>query len=111
MLIHIRILFDEGDFDKIDLTLDKRDSDRKVLATTPYYQSAGTMISSSDALAIVPCPVARQLANDSRIAIRKAPGIIEPMDYWVLWHERSRRDPATTWLVDILCDSCQHPNG
>lgn len=101
---HISILIDESGDDRIGQMLGRRAAERKVLATTPYCQTAQAMIAGSDALAILPCPLAQQLANDARIVARRAPEGLAPMDYWVLWHERSRRDPATIWLIDLLCE-------
>lgn len=103
---HISILVGEDGFDRIGALLGDRASERKVIATTPYFQAAHTMLGASDALITLPMPTAKRFLNDERIAIRQAPDIISPVDYWILWHERNRRDPATMWLVDVLADGC-----
>jgi len=102
---HISVLVGESGFDRVETLLGDRGPERKIIAATPYFQAAHTMLVNSDAIALLPEPATRLLATDSQLACRKAPDIIRPMDYWVLWHERSRRDPATMWLIDILSDA------
>lgn len=102
---HISILVGENGFDRVETLLGERASERKIIAATPYFQTAHTMLVNSDAIALLPEPAVHHLATASRLACRKAPEIIPPLDYWVLWHERSRRDPATMWLIDMLSDA------
>lgn len=103
---HISVLVGEDGFDRIGSLLGERAAERKIIATTPYFQAAHTMLGASDALITLPMPAAEQCLNDAGIAVRRAPDILPPLDYWVLWHERNRRDPATMWLVNMLADGC-----
>lgn len=107
---HISILVGESGYDRIASLLGERASERKVIATVPYFQAAHAMLAASDALVLLPQPGVQQLVDREQFAIRKAPGIFAPMDYWILWHERSRRDPATMWLIDIISESCASHN-
>lgn len=108
---HISILVGEDGFDRVAALLGARAAERRVIATIPYFQAAHTLLDASDALMLLPMPTARRLLRDERIAVRQAPDILPSMDYWVFWHERSRRDPATMWLVDLLADGCAAARG
>jgi len=102
---HISILVGEGGYDRIGAMLGTRAAERRIVATTPYFHAAHRMLASSDAILTLPLPATRQVENDGALAIREAPEFLTPLDYWILWHERSRRDPATIWLVDLLADA------
>lgn len=108
---HISILVGEQGFDRIASLLGEQARARRIVATTPYFGTARELVCASDALAVVPLPAARQWLDDARIAVRPVPEIFSPLPYWVLWHERSRRDPATIWLVEMLAAGCASIDG
>lgn len=108
---HISILVGEGGFDRINALLGDHAPRRKVIATLPYFQAAPSLLGTSDAIMTLPARAARRLARDADLAVLEAPPEIPTFDYWVLWHERSRRDPATLWIVDLLAASCASHGG
>lgn len=108
---HIRVIVAEAGLDHISLFLDERGLQRKVVATLPYYQAVPRLVPASDAIATLPSRLARPFADDPRFAIMPAPPEIAAFDYWVLWHERSRRDPATLWVIDLLVAACSDRAG
>ncbi len=107
---HISILVGEHGFDRVAALLGARAGERRVIATTPYFEAAQAMLGASDALLLLPTPLARSRPPGSRasprFAVRPAPALFPPLDYRLLWHERNRRDPATMWLVEQLAESC-----
>lgn len=103
---HISILVGEDGFDRIGFMLGARASERRVIATLPYFQAAPSLLGKSDAIITLPRRIAHHLAAAADLTVVDAPGEFPTLDYWVLWHERSRRDSATMWLVDILADTC-----
>lgn len=103
---HVSVLVGENGFDKIGALLGEHARRRRIVATTPYFGVAHTMVMASDVLLVLPGPAGATLLHNDRFAIRSAPEAIPPMDYWISWHERSRRDPATMWLVDRLAECC-----
>lgn len=108
---HISLLVGENGFDRIGAMLGVHAQRRRVVATAPYFQAAPTLLASTDSVMVLPDYLARQLAGDARFATRKPPQILPAIDYWVLWHERSRRDSATMWLVDLLAESSVDSGG
>ena len=65
-------------------------------AVTPYMVAAG------DAIAILPARAASQFAQTHDLKPFSLPIPFRPLDYFLVWHERSNDDPATRWLVDLL---------
>lgn len=66
---------------------------------TPYVLLQGR------AIAILPARAARQFAESHGLRTFALPVRFEPMDYFVVWHERSQTDAATQWLIEVLA-SC-----
>lgn len=96
------------DWPHIDVTPDgvplapEHGARQRIVATLPYYQAVPHLLPGSDAIAILADSLARTYAGDPRLAIMPAPPELAAFDYWALWHERSRRDPATLWVIDLL---------
>lgn len=103
---HISVAVGDAGLDHISSFLSEGGVERKVVVTLPYFQTASHLVSVSDAIATLPSRLAQTFAEDARFAIMPAPPEITPFDYWVLWHERSRRDPATLWVIDLLVAAC-----
>src|SRR5690606_11442273 len=102
---HISITVAETSIDRINLLLGEATGRRNVVASLPSFL-VGAQLLASDTIVTVPNRLAHSFLGDERYVILPAPAEMAPFDYWVLWHERSRRDPATMWMVDLLTDSC-----
>lgn len=63
---------------------------------TPY------LVAASDNVAIVPARAARRFASIHGLKTFSLPIDMAPLDYFLVWHERSRTDPGTRWLIDLL---------
>lgn len=80
---------------------------RRVLATLPSLVGAGVLLSRSDAVALVPASAARLVKDDPGLAVLPAPAELGVWEHWALWHNRTHRDPAVQWLIDLLARHCQ----
>ncbi|MGE4432208.1 MAG: LysR family transcriptional regulator [Sphingobium sp.] len=107
---HISVLIGETGFDRINALLGPRAAERNIIASLPYMQAAPFMLTQSDAMVVLPERIAHSIAISHKLGVATPPAGIANFDYWVLWHERNRRDTATIWLVDLLSASCQPPD-
>ena len=80
-------------------------AERRVVASVPYFAMAPELIGSSDALMLLPSRAARHYGRLHGLAHCPAPAEVGKLDYWLAWHERSHRDPASYWLRERLLTS------
>ncbi|HUD92028.1 LysR family transcriptional regulator [Sphingobium sp.] len=99
---HVAIAIGEQEFDHVDASLADRASQRSIMARLPYFYAAPDLLGSSRAILTLPTRAAHRLAASHGLACFSAPMEIKGFDYWLLWHERSARDPAILWLIDEL---------
>ena len=107
---HIAVLVGENGFDRINSRLGDRAGERTIIAALPYFQAAPSLLRDSDALVVLPERAARDMASAYDLGLAEPPGDLADFEYWVLWHERNRRDAATMWLVDQLAAHCRAPD-
>jgi len=96
----------DSEYDRIDFCLRDRAHERRVVARLPYFQAAPGLIGASDMIMTLPARYGRQLIEGMGLASAAAPVELSGFDYRLLWHERSHRDPATNWLVELLTAHC-----
>ncbi|SEJ00100.1 transcriptional regulator, LysR family [Sphingobium sp. AP50] len=99
---HVAISVGDPDVDHVQSCLGDRAAERRVVAKLPYFYAAPDLIGSSDVILTMPSRAAQRFAHAHGFACLPAPDEVAGFDYWLLWHERSARDPATAWLIDIL---------
>lgn len=73
-------------------------------SVAPYLVAAG------GAVAILPARAARRFAETHGLATFALPLTFDPLDYFLVWHERSQADAATQWLVEVLASCCPAPD-
>lgn len=78
--------------------------ERRIAARLPYFSAAPHILLASDAIMVMPDRAARHFCDIGGLECKAAPMELEPFDYWLLWHERTRRDPATSWLIDRMSE-------
>jgi DNA-binding transcriptional LysR family regulator len=100
---HVAISIGTNAYDHVQHCLGERGADRRVMVRLPYFYAAPDLIGGSDAVLTMPTRAAAKFAQLHGFACLRAPLEISDFDYWVVWHERSARDPATLWLIDMLC--------
>jgi DNA-binding transcriptional LysR family regulator len=74
----------------------------KIILWTPDFSLSPMLVRDTNAIVTLPARAARRFAADHDLAVFDPPGEMTPFDYWLVWHERSQRDPATQWLIDQL---------
>lgn len=102
---HIAISIGDG-YDHVQASLGASAARRNVIARVPYFYAAPDLVGSSDAILTLPTRAAQKFAAAHGFRRRPAPEQIPGFDYWALWHERSARDRATLWLVELLVAAC-----
>lgn len=80
--------------------------DRRIKLTAPNFTTAPYLVSDSDAVATLPAYAARQFAQVHGLDVFELPIRMQPFSYYVAWHERSGRDPATRWMVERFRSAC-----
>ncbi|MGE4431427.1 MAG: LysR family transcriptional regulator [Sphingobium sp.] len=99
---HIGIAIGDRDFDHVEFCLGARAVERNIIARTPYFYATPDLLDSGEVVLTMPSRAARKFARQHGFVCIPAPEEIAGFDYWALWHERSARDPATLWLIDLL---------
>lgn len=99
---HIAISIGSGQYDHVEQCLGDRNNERRVSVRIPYFYAAPDLLGISDAVLTMPTRAASKFAALHGFACLPAPAEITGFDYWALWHERSARDPATLWLIEML---------
>ncbi len=107
---HISIQVGESPIDPINNWLGDHAPRRRILAKTPYFQAALTMLGTSDAIITLPSRGINKYVDRNQLRLLAPPDIFPIFDYWILWHERSRRDPATMWILDLIEMCCRLPS-
>ncbi len=101
---HLSMTVGEHDFDRVDSRLGRSAPRRRVVASVPYFGIAPGIIRQTDALATLPSRAALEFAEIYQLSCRPAPADIGTLDYRLLWHERTNRDPASVWLRQLLSE-------
>lgn len=107
---HLGLTVSEAELDRVLLSLGEAVKDRVVAASLPYFGLAADMLMAGDLVTVLPSRALdtphRAAACERRLSMRPAPEGLGELEYWLLWHERSRRDPASIWLRNELVDAC-----
>jgi DNA-binding transcriptional LysR family regulator len=75
---------------------------RRIAASLPYVAAAPHLLRASDAIAVMPAHLATQMAAAEDLQAVGAPLELGVSSYWLLWHERTRRDAPTQWVAAQL---------
>lgn len=105
--VHLGLTVSDAELDRVTTSLGGRTDSRKVAASIPYFSLAPDLLLAGDLVMVVPARAMACSARASELAIRPAPEELGELDYWLLWHERSHRDPAAAWLRERLLESCR----
>ncbi|MEN2978356.1 LysR substrate-binding domain-containing protein [Tistrella bauzanensis] len=83
---------------------------RHVAIQLPYFSVAPLLVETSDALLILPHRAAKRFAEARGLVMFDAPEVFGTFDYWLVWHERARRDPALHWLIERIAAAVGDPD-
>lgn len=103
---HILLSLNSSDIDPLSRHMDEGRV-RKVAMRVPYIMSAPHILQSTDAILIAPERAVDDLSKVCELASRPVPVDLGTFEYWILWHERSRRDPVVMWFVDAISASLE----
>jgi len=99
---HIVATVNDNDGDPVCSQLAKLGRTRRIALRIPYFTAAPHVLLACDAIMVVPQGVADHFVSTCDLQALAAPIDLEPFNYWLLWHERTRRDPATCWLIQQM---------
>lgn len=86
----------------VEETLERNNIRRKVGLRIPNFLGVVSNIVCTEYLAIVPERFARIIAESNSIKVMELPFSVPNYRVMQHWHERSSRDPATTWLRETI---------
>lgn len=99
---HLSLTVTDSEIDRVIEMLGNRNAEREVALSTPYFALAPMLARKGDLLMTVPRRAAKAFCADGSLVSREAPVEMGDLDYRLLWHERSDRDPAAQWLRERL---------
>ncbi|WP_313442187.1 LysR family transcriptional regulator [Novosphingobium sp.] len=104
---HLGLTVSEAELDRVAMTLGPAIAGRKVAASLPYFGLAPAMLAASNLVMVLPSRAAPHFDPAHGLFTRPAPAELGLLQYWLLWHERGHRDPASRWLRDRLIRICR----
>lgn len=81
---------------------------RKLVFTLRSFAALPMLLEDSDALAVLPTRAVAHYAARYNLATFEPPVELGEFDYRVAWHERSRADVGTQWLIETLAARLLH---
>lgn len=88
----------------IDAALATRGLSRKIALRVPYPVLSPLLVAETDLVLTTTRWLARKLADQVGLVIRRPPIPVEPIRAPMLWHERSHRDPTHRWFRELLSE-------
>ncbi|THU01078.1 LysR family transcriptional regulator [Lampropedia puyangensis] len=100
---HVLVTVNGMDVDPFGMALGSAVDQRRVAARLPFFASAPLLLQKTNALFVTPLKT-YQYFLQAGFALTSRPAQVDfgTFDYWLYWHERSRRDPAIQWLLDAF---------
>lgn len=89
----------------VDRALEKLGLARQISLWIPYFSAAPLMIAETDAILTLPTKMARAFGSMPSLALLQPPVEVRGFAYRLYWHERTRRDPAFSWLRRLVADA------
>jgi DNA-binding transcriptional LysR family regulator len=102
---HLGLTVSDAELDRVTVMLGTAGRDRHVAASVPYFLLAPELLAAGNLLVTMPGRAAAKFRASHGLAVRPAPIELGRLSYWVLWHERTHRDPASEWLRAQLADA------
>lgn len=86
----------------VDAALRERKLVRRVVLRVPHFLSAPLVIAETDAIITLPERVARAVAAQHGLVMRKPPLPLPRFSFSQFWHARNDGDAAHAWLRELL---------
>ncbi|HJW12989.1 MAG TPA: LysR family transcriptional regulator [Albitalea sp.] len=103
-LPHLLVTYSGELSGRIDAALAPLGLQRRVIAGGSHFLSVGLALKQVDAIACMPEPVARMLADEMGLATCPPPLPVPEFDLATLRHRRSQRDAAIDWIEGLIGD-------
>lgn len=101
---HIVVTIAEVDADWLGAALKTSGLRPRVALRAEGFTLAPHLIAGTDGVAALPTSAAVELARIHQLTVLELPCNLGTFDYWLVWHERARKDAGVAWLVDLLAD-------
>lgn len=105
---HLGLTVSDAELDRVSSALGVQANARRVALSVPYFGIATELLLAGDLVMVVPSRAVPRLDGANEVVTRPAPEALGALDYWLLWHDRSHRDEASTWLRGQLRAACSH---
>jgi DNA-binding transcriptional LysR family regulator len=106
---HVGLVIGDSEHDRVTAMLGDVGAARRIVVSLPYFCAAAEMLAQGDLIMTMPRRAATQFARRYGLTTRRAPAQVGNLEYRLLWHERSHRDPASAWLRDRLAEASHSP--
>ena len=77
---------------------------RSIRVFTRHYLASGVLASQPDLIATLPNQMAKVFAHDKRLAVKKPPFMIIPIELKIAWSPLLQHDPGHQWLRRLIVD-------
>lgn len=94
---HIAVSMKPFDTNEVDAQLKRLNQQRRVAVTVPYWQVAPQLIAGTD-LILTAAQRGFPPEMNQHCVIFEPPVKVAPLDFQMIWHERSDTDNALNWL-------------
>lgn len=95
---HVLVTFAEDDKGFVDTALERAKAERTVSVTSPYFLLAGYLLHALPIIATLPRRYAQLCRTMSEATINELPFISPRMTISMMWHRRSKQNPASILL-------------
>ncbi|WP_437882214.1 LysR family transcriptional regulator [Pseudomonas sp. LRF_L74] len=97
-----------GDKDSfVDACLRKRNLQRDIQLTVPFYSAAMAVMLRSDMLLMLPEHIARKWTEQVEACSRHLDFVDHTFRYWVVWHSRTHSSPEQQWFRQFVYQNCR----
>ncbi|HEV2650626.1 MAG TPA: LysR family transcriptional regulator [Rhizomicrobium sp.] len=86
----------------VDRHLASLDLARNIKATTPYLNSVGETLKTTDLVFTTAAHLGRYLAEEFALQVLEPPVDFPPLEYSMQWHNRAHRSAESVWFRDFL---------
>ena len=98
---HIAVSMKPFDTNEVDAQLKRLNQQRRVAVTVPYWQVAPQLIAGTD-LILTAAQRGFPPEMNQHCVIFEPPVKVAPLDFQMIWHERSDTDNALNWLRETI---------
>ena len=78
---------------------------RRIALWLPYFMTAAVLVAQSDLILTLPRRAVAVAAASLGLISFKPPVALDTFGYRLLWHERTHKDGACSWLRDLISNS------